>query len=347
MVITGAKAFSRFFGQRPDSLTIGAGSVMDGVRFSVGPDGRLTIGRDCRLSEAVVLAESSVEIGDRVMIGWNATIADADFHPVDPAARRVDAEAISPVDNGLDRPWIGARPVIIGDDTWIGPNAAVLKGVRIGADCFVEPGSVVVNDVPARSRVLGNPAVVVESWEVGRMVNDERRLPGDWHDAPLPPNVAIHHEAYLETSYSFHSFAAERPDAVELRRGAGVYLGTTFDLGPEGRVGIGEYSLVNAAQLTIDGELEIGDHVMIAWGVVIMDSYRVAVDPDERRRGQPASVRPVRIAPDCWIGFGSSILPGARLGRGCHRRRPLGGDRSRRAVHRGGRKPGGSGRASW
>lgn len=164
VVITGAKAFSRFFGQRPGALAIGARSVMDGVRFAVGPRGQLTIGVDCRLSEAVVLAELSVVIGDRVMIGWNATIADADFHPVDPVNRRVDAEALSPVRNGVTRPPLEARSVVIGDDTWIGPNAAVLKGVTVGAECFIEPGSVVVDDVPLRSRVMGNPAVVVESW---------------------------------------------------------------------------------------------------------------------------------------------------------------------------------------
>ena len=31
---------------------------------------------------------------------------------------------------------------------------------------------------------------------------------------------------------------------------------------------------------------------------------------------QPMPVDPVVIEPDCWLGFGSSILPGTRLGRG-------------------------------
>lgn len=141
-------------------------------------------------------------------------------------------------------------------------------------------------------------------------------LPWDWHDAPVPANVTLHEGSYLETSYCLHSLRSERDDAVVLQPGASVYLGTTFDLGPRARVAVGEFSLVNAAQLIIDGELDIGDHVLIAWGVVIMDTYRVAVDPDARRRGEPVPVQPVSIEPDCWIGFGSSILPGAELGRG-------------------------------
>jgi len=162
VVITGAKAFARFFGERPTSLRIGDRSIMDGVRFGVSPHGRLRIGCDCTFSDAILLAEESVTIGDRVMLGWNTTVADSDFHPVEPTARRLDAEAISPLGDERRRPPVMSRPVVIGSDTWIGPNAVVLKGVEIGPGCFVEPGSVVVNDVPARRRVLGNPAAVVD-----------------------------------------------------------------------------------------------------------------------------------------------------------------------------------------
>ena len=55
--------------------------------------------------------------------------------------------------------------MIIEDDVWIGANALILKGVRIGAGSVIEPGSVVTRDVPARSRVMGSPAKVVASIE--------------------------------------------------------------------------------------------------------------------------------------------------------------------------------------
>jgi acetyltransferase-like isoleucine patch superfamily enzyme len=51
--------------------------------------------------------------------------------------------------------------VEIEDCVWIGPNATILKGVRIGAGAVIEPGSLVTRDVPARARVMGNPARVV------------------------------------------------------------------------------------------------------------------------------------------------------------------------------------------
>ena len=50
---------------------------------------------------------------------------------------------------------------MIDDDVWIGPNATILKGVRIGAGAWIEPGSMVTRDVPPGARVMGNPAQVI------------------------------------------------------------------------------------------------------------------------------------------------------------------------------------------
>ena len=48
---------------------------------------------------------------------------------------------------------IEARPVVIEDDVWIGYNATVLKGVRVGAGAVVAPGAVVLRDVAPGSWV--------------------------------------------------------------------------------------------------------------------------------------------------------------------------------------------------
>ncbi|TMP96534.1 MAG: acyltransferase [Verrucomicrobia bacterium] len=119
------------------------------------------IGDHCYFTNAVLLCELELRIGSYVLIGWNATVADTDFHPLAPAARVADAIACSPLGKGRPRPEISRRPVIIDDDVWIGPNAAVLKGVHIGAGAFIEAGSLVTRDVPPRARVLGNPAQVI------------------------------------------------------------------------------------------------------------------------------------------------------------------------------------------
>jgi acetyltransferase-like isoleucine patch superfamily enzyme len=160
-VLTGDKAFKRFRSLHNPALVIGDNCTMDGVQFAIGEDARVEIGDFCYFTNAVLLAEMELVIGSHVVIGWNATVADTDFHPIGPAERIVDAIACSPLGKGLPRPQIIRRPVVIEDNVWIGPNATILKGVRLGAGCFIEGGAVVARDVPPGTRVLGNPGQFV------------------------------------------------------------------------------------------------------------------------------------------------------------------------------------------
>jgi acetyltransferase-like isoleucine patch superfamily enzyme len=160
-VITGDLAFKRFYSREPDALVIGAHCTMDGVHFGIGEKGRMTIGDFCYFTNAILLCELEVHIGNYVIIGWNATISDTDFHPLAPAERIADAIACSPLGKGRPRPAIPKLPVIIENDVWIGPNATILKGVRVSSGSWIEAGSLVTCDVPPRTRVLGNPAQIV------------------------------------------------------------------------------------------------------------------------------------------------------------------------------------------
>ena len=160
-VITGDLAFKRFHSRISYALHIGAHGTMDGVHFDLGENGRVTIGDYCYLTNVVLLCELEVRIGNYVVIGWNATLADSDFHPIAPAQRVADAIACSPLGKGRPRPPVASKMIIIEDDVWIGPNATVLKGVRIGAGAWIEPGSMVTRDVPPGARIIGNPAQVI------------------------------------------------------------------------------------------------------------------------------------------------------------------------------------------
>jgi len=160
-VILGEQAFQRFRSRQDRALVIGTHCTMDGVHFALGERARVRIGRYCYFSNVILLCEQELRIGDYVVIGWNATIADSDFHPISPAARIRDAMACSPAGQHLRRPKIPISPVTIENDVWIGPNATILKGVRIGAGAMIEAGALVTRTVPPRARVLGNPAQIV------------------------------------------------------------------------------------------------------------------------------------------------------------------------------------------
>jgi acetyltransferase-like isoleucine patch superfamily enzyme len=161
-IITAPHAFKRFRSQAHPGLHVGDNCTMDGVHFSIGTNGRIEIGDYCYFTNALLLCEVHVRIGNYVVLGWNATIADSDFHPVAPAERLVDTLACSPTNRGLRRhPNIACAEVTIEDDVWIGPNATILKGVTIGEGSLIEPGALVTHSIPRRSRVLGNPARII------------------------------------------------------------------------------------------------------------------------------------------------------------------------------------------
>ena len=80
-------------------------------------------------------------------------VFDLDGHPIDAELRR----------RGEPTPPDGIRPVILGNDVWIGAGAIILKGVSIGDRSIVAAGSVVTRPVPADTVVAGNPAKVVRT----------------------------------------------------------------------------------------------------------------------------------------------------------------------------------------
>lgn len=110
------------------TLTIGDNSgIGHGCAFVVGRS--ITIGRHCRL-------------------GSNIQMFDTPGHPSDPAAR-LEGQPARPED---------VRSIEIGNNVWIGSSSIIYPGVVIGEDSVVAMGSVVVNSVPSKVIVAGNPA---------------------------------------------------------------------------------------------------------------------------------------------------------------------------------------------
>ena len=54
------------------------------------------------------------------------------------------------------------KPIIIGDDVWIGVRVTILPGVNIGNHCIIAAGSVVTKNVPDYAIVGGVPAKVIK-----------------------------------------------------------------------------------------------------------------------------------------------------------------------------------------
>jgi maltose O-acetyltransferase len=96
----------------------------------------------------IALDVAPISIGADVQIGTNVQLLTP-THPIDPGLRR-------------DK-WEAAKPIVIGDNVWLGSGAIVLPGVTIGANTVVGAGAVVTRDLPANVVAVGNPARVVRT----------------------------------------------------------------------------------------------------------------------------------------------------------------------------------------
>lgn len=145
----------------PEAIVIGAHTHVRGQLQIFWNGGKISIGKWCYIGEGTrIWSQSSVSIGDYVLIAHLVDIHDTNSHPVDWRERRLDAEAIFTGGYRTPTQTVSAA-VTIEDDAWIGFKATVLKGVRIGRGAIVSAGAVVTKDVAPWTVVGGNPAKVI------------------------------------------------------------------------------------------------------------------------------------------------------------------------------------------
>lgn len=146
---------SREHSERFRLLTEWLGAVGEGT--VIRPPFRVDYGRFTTIGARtfanfglVALDVAPITIGDDVQMGPNVQLLTP-THPVDPEPRRAK--------------WEAAKPIVIGDNVWLGGGAIVLAGVTVGENTVVGAGAVVTRDLPANVVAVGSPARVVrEVW---------------------------------------------------------------------------------------------------------------------------------------------------------------------------------------
>jgi maltose O-acetyltransferase len=120
--------------------------VHQNVHFGAGT--ALRIGDNSALAPNCLIA-SDTTIGRDVMMAPEVTILSSTH-----GTARLDVPMRL-------QPQPPKRPVVIGDDVWLGTRIIILPGVRVGNHSIIGAGSVVTKDVPEYAIVAGNPARVI------------------------------------------------------------------------------------------------------------------------------------------------------------------------------------------
>lgn len=102
----------------------------------------ITIGRNVFFNAGCKFQDQGgITIGNNVLIGHNVVLATLN-HSMNPA----------------ERGNLIPKPIVIGNDVWIGAGAIVLPGVTIGDGAIIAAGAVVTKNVEADTIVGGVPA---------------------------------------------------------------------------------------------------------------------------------------------------------------------------------------------
>lgn len=133
-----------------------------GCRFDLSNDTKLSLvlGANVLIGDYVhIVALDSVRIGDNCLLASKVFISDTNhgnLNTSDP-----NSSPLIPVNQ---RP-LQTKPVIIGKNVWIGEAVSILPGVTIGDGVIIGAQSVVTNNIPAHSMVVGVPARVIKTYD--------------------------------------------------------------------------------------------------------------------------------------------------------------------------------------
>lgn len=119
---------------------------------------------------------------------------------------------------------------------------------------------------------------------------------------------------------------AVHTNGLEVGAQSSVHAKIVFER-PGATVSIGERTFIGDAVLSVSTSLEIGNDVLISWGVSIVDhdshSLRfldrrqdVMMWREGRKKWENIQMAPVRVHDKCWIGFNTILLKGVTIGEG-------------------------------
>ena len=138
--------------------------VKNAIRIRIALDKRSYIGKHSYVGRGTVIRNATVGsfccIGAGVRIGeYDHYLYHVSMHPFINEKKwgfiTKDFYSKQATDCQKSRP-------IIGNDVWVGSNAIILRGVKIGNGAVIGAGSIVTHDIPPFAVAVGCPAKVIK-----------------------------------------------------------------------------------------------------------------------------------------------------------------------------------------
>ncbi len=157
---------------------LGTAIIEDGVKIDALSKEGIEIGENFSLGRNSIIECTGVirELGEKLIIGKNVGIAANAFISMRGTVEIGDDTIMGPnvaihaenhIFNDLNKPirQQGAtrKGIKIGKDCWIGSGVIILDGVTIGDGCVIAAGAVVNKDIPKYSIVGGVPAKIIKN----------------------------------------------------------------------------------------------------------------------------------------------------------------------------------------
>jgi acetyltransferase-like isoleucine patch superfamily enzyme len=144
--------------------------ICPGVKFEIGPNARVKLGRWSWIGHRckIRVHEGEFELGAKSVMGQECTFSAYQHVSIGRECIIADRVMMIDFDHGMvevERPireqGIYKRDVDVGHNVWIGYGACVLRGVRVGENSVIGTNAVLTADVPANAVVGGVPARLI------------------------------------------------------------------------------------------------------------------------------------------------------------------------------------------
>ncbi len=244
------RAGAKFFGA---NCFVATGAQILTSHFSIGQNswvaagaiirGHVSIGANCSVNPYAHIA-GTVTIGDGVRIAGLVSIYGFNH-------------GFSRVDVPIYQQAATSKGIVIGDDTWIGANAVIVDGIKVGSHCIIAAGAIVTKDVPDYSIVAGNPAKIIKSRQTEPGAGTQRKT-----DSARIRNILYSEDPYVDLPFSYP------PDLQGWGSNDPVFLQVISEIKPKLIVEVGTWKGASAIHMA-----EICSNQNLGTEIVCIDTW--------------------------------------------------------------------------